>query len=90
MPDIARSEPEMVQSYRALHPKSRVTSMFKYYLNGNQGPRQMQCIVCSQTGPSWCGKWPKTKTANDWQDDHYQSHLDNPPAHLKVVRTVNL
>jgi len=77
------TEQELVRSYRELNPKSRVISILKYF---RVGPtvKQKRCILCNELGPSWCGKFPKTKLAAEWELQHTNRHASSN-AHSDVV-----
>lgn len=85
------TEEQMVRAYRARYPQSRVVSMFKYHLNTAHGPKQMQCILCKGLGPTWCGKWYKTKRAEEWERDHRAHHLQHhADLDLRIEKTVRV
>ena len=66
----------LVEDYLETHPKSRIQSILKYFRNG-ANVRQKVCVLCGELGPTWCGKWPKTRNAIDWEIEHIKSHLND-------------
>lgn len=65
---------EMVTAYRQAHPRSRVTAIIRWEQNGGT-VKQRACILCGAAGPTWNGKWKKTKTAVDWEAAHVAAHV---------------
>lgn len=68
-------EKTIVALYRFAHPRSRVVSMFRYYLNTGRRASK-QCIACGEIGPTWCAVYPKTRRAEDWETAHAERHYD--------------
>lgn len=83
--DIATREAALVAAYRLLHPSSRAVRMFRFRRNGNS-TKGMECILCGEPGPTWCGKWFKTRRAIRWEADHRLKHT----AHFSDTALVRL
>lgn len=59
----------LVSEYRGANPRSRVRDMIRWDATGGKVKSRL-CIFCGDVGPSWCGDWPKTKAAHDWEIGH--------------------
>ena len=68
------AEADLVREYREAHPKSRVVGILRYVVN-TAARRQRECVVCGWQGPTWCGRWPKTKAAIEAEEAHKAQHL---------------
>jgi hypothetical protein len=67
------TEAQIVADYRRANPQSRVVSLFRYFRNGG-AVKAMSCILCGCEGPTWCGRYTKTKAARDWEVQHRKDH----------------
>lgn len=68
------SQAELVLAYRTLYPKSHISSIFRLAKN-TSATKQLECVICGATGPSWCSRYPKTVTADKWEDKHLDKHV---------------
>jgi hypothetical protein len=72
----ASLEAKLVAAYRALNPRSRVTSLIKLVRNGST-VKQYGCVLCGKEGPTYSGKYPETKRSRAWRIDHVAAHVAN-------------
>lgn len=56
-------------AFRLANPRSRAVGRFRYCKNG-ASVKQRECIFCGDQGPSWCGRYRKTKRATAWESTH--------------------
>ena len=75
------AEARLVAAYRAIHPKSRVTSILR--LEKNTGSSKAYgCVLCGETGPSFSAKYSETKKSRTWCAEHTAGHVANVEAEL--------
>ena len=67
------TETKLVEAHRQANPRSRAISILRYVRNGSK-TRQMGCVLCGESGPTWCGNWPKTREAINWEREHKTAH----------------
>ena len=67
------SQAELTSAYRSAHPRSRVHGILKLVKN-TSATKQMGCVLCNATGPTWSPKWRKTKAAESWEKEHRRQH----------------
>lgn len=72
--EATMTEAQLVAIWRKQHPRSRVRGIIRYVANGSIR-RQRGCVLCGQSGPTWCGRWPKTAQAEAWEREHVAQHV---------------
>lgn len=66
-------EEQLVNEYRKANPKSRIISILRFIVNTGCR-KQKGCVLYGAEGPTWASDWPKTRRAEDWEDEHKHLH----------------